>query len=748
MRSSALAVLAIILAACDGSNPVAPKSSRGLAGGPLRSASVVPAVDVYVSAHQDDWLLFIGDHFATSVKGTAGKVVVIYTTAGDGNRGSAYWAAREAASKAAVDTIAGTGAWTCAAQTVNAHPIQRCVKGKVISYYMRMPDGNLGGDGFGHGSLKLLQGGQPTAAINGSTTYASWSDFTTTLRTIIANEAGANTSPYVQVNAPEYDRTLNPGDHDDHWRTGDATRDAAAGRSWDLGWYVGYNTSNKTVNVSGAALNNKKAEFWQYSESMGEANYGSPWGEAQYQGWLQRTYVRYVNYIPPTPPVAPSNLAVASHTFSNVTLTWTDNSADESLFRLQRAPDASGVPGTWADVASTAPNAVSYVDATILPATAYWYRVRSESNGGVSAYTTAVAVTTDPPPPPPATPTNLQATGVSGSRIDLTWSDVATNEASYELERAPDAGGAPGTYALIATLAPNTTAYNNLGLQPNTQYWYRLRAVNPGGPSAYVTASASTSSAFDVDVYVAAYEDDWQLFMGDRVNASLQTAQRVVLIYTTAGDQGQNSLYWTTREKSSRAGVDTLIGAGAWTCATQTVAGRPIQRCEKGKVVAYYMRMPDGLWGDGFGHGSLTNLKSFGTATAAIDNSTTYATWSAFTSTLQAIITTETGGQPGPFAEINSPDYDPATNVNDMPDRYLTGQAVQAASQGQRWDLAWYVGKNSQNMAVNVSGAPYNKKVEAYRATDQVMINGQYGTGWFEVQGWLPRTYYRFVPGQ
>jgi hypothetical protein len=354
---------------------------------------------------------------------------------------------------------------------------------------------------------------------------------------------------------------------------------------------------------------------------------------------------------------------------------------------------------------------------------------------------------TDPPPPPPASPTNLQATAASGSRIDLTWSDVATNEASYELQRAPDAGGVPGTYAPLATLAANTTGYIDLGLQPNTPYWYRVRAVNAGGPSAFATVSASTSSAYQVDVYVQAYEDDWQLFMGDRVATSLQTAQRVVLVYVTAGDQGGNSTFWTTRERSARASVDTLIGAGAWTCATSTIAVRPIQRCEKGNVTAYYMRMPDGMWGDGFGHGSLTLLKN-GQATAALDGSTTYASWSAFTTTLQTIIRTETGGQAGPFASINSPDYDQVSNPSDMPDRYLTGQAVQAASQGQRWDLRWYVGKNSQNLPVNVSGTPYNTKVQAYRAADNVMINGQYGTGWFEVQGWLPRTYYRFVAGQ
>ncbi len=466
----------------------------------LRDQNITPLVDVYVSPHEDDWQLFIGDRFAASARGTTQKVVLIYTSAGDGGRGSAYWNTREAASKASVDTIIGTASWTCAPQTVNAHPIRRCVKGKVISYYLRMPDGNLSGDGFGFGSLELLQTGQPTSAIDGSTTYASWSDFTTTLRTIIAGEVGATTSPYVQVNAPEYDRAINLDDHPDHLATGDAVRAAGQGQPWDQGWWVGYNTQNLPVNVSGAPLDFKDAEFLQYANVMGDAGYGSPWNEPSYQAWLKRTYVRYVNYVPPTPPVAPSNLVATVPAYS-VTLTWNDNSADETLFRVQRALDVSGAPDTWVDVVATAPNTVSYVDASVSASTTYWYRVRAESNGGLSAYTTAVSVTTPPPPPPPSAPADLQAAAVSPSQVGLSWTDVAT-ETSYELERAPDVSGAPGAFAPLVTLSANTTGFSDTGLQPSTPYWYRLRSVNPGGASAWVTTSATTPAEVSL---VAAY---------------------------------------------------------------------------------------------------------------------------------------------------------------------------------------------------------------------------------------------------
>lgn len=743
-RSSAFAALAALtLVACDAKDPLAPGGLRA-PGTVARAQNVVPNVAVYVSAHQDDWQLFVGDQFAAHAQGTTQKVVAIYTTAGDGNRGTAYWNTRETASRRSVDTLIGPGAWSCGTQTVNAHPIHRCVKGKVVSYYMRLPDGNLHGDGYGAGSLKLLQGGRATAAINGSTTYTSWADFTGTLRAIIAAEAGGNTSPLLHVNVHEHDRAINVGDHDDHLRTGDAVRDAAQGQPWDVGYFIGYQTRYMPENVTGTPWSLKRAEFWQYTETMANAGYGTLWWEPEYQAWLRRTYVRYVNYVPPAPPAAPSNLA-ASATYSRVTLTWSDNSSDEGLFRLQRAPDVAGAPGAWADAATPAANSTSFIDATVAPSTSYWYRLRAESNGGTSAYTAAAAVTTGPLPPPPATPGNLQGTGVSGSRIDITWTDVA-NETSYELQRAPDVNGAAGTYAAVATLAADATSYMDLGLQPNTRYWYRLRALGDGGISAYATVSASTSASFQTDVWVVAAQDDWQLFMGDRTNASLQSAQRVVFIYTTAGDQNQNMTYWLTREAAARASVDTLIGAGAWSCAPRAVGTRSIQRCEKGKVIAYYMRMPDGFWGDGFGtNGSMNNLKFYGQATTTRDGSTTYTSWADFTGTLRSIIVTETGGQSAPYVQVHSPDHSTTANPNDMPDRYRTGEAVLAASQGLRWDSWWYVGKNSQNMTANVTGAAYDVKVRAYRAGDNVMFRGGYGSGWWEVQGWLPRTYYRFV---
>src|SRR4051812_20870595 len=54
-----------------------------------------------------------------------------------------------------------------------------------------------------------------------------------------------------------------------------------------------------------------------------------------------------------------------------------------------------------------------------------------------------------------------------------------------------------------------------------------------------------------VKVYLSAHQDDWQLYMGDRVGSGLQTVPNVVFIYTTAGDGGEDATFWLPREQAA-----------------------------------------------------------------------------------------------------------------------------------------------------------------------------------------------------
>ena len=89
----------------------------------------------------------------------------------------------------------------------------------------------------------------------------------------------------------------------------------------------------------------------------------------------------------------------------------------------------------------------------------------------------------------PAAPSGLTATAVSSSQINLAWTDTSANEDGFKIERSNNGS----SWSQIATVGPNTTTYSSTGLSANKTYYYRVRAYNMLGNSAYsANASAKT----------------------------------------------------------------------------------------------------------------------------------------------------------------------------------------------------------------------------------------------------------------
>src|SRR5437867_5090596 len=85
-------------------------------------------------------------------------------------------------------------------------------------------------------------------------------------------------------------------------------------------------------------------------------------------------------------------------------------------------------------------------------------------------------------PPIPTAPSGLTATATSSSTIDLGWVDNANNEIEQVLERSV---GSNSNYVLLDNVDPNVTAFTDTQLIDGTKYYYRVRAFNTGGFSAY-----------------------------------------------------------------------------------------------------------------------------------------------------------------------------------------------------------------------------------------------------------------------
>jgi alpha-tubulin suppressor-like RCC1 family protein len=80
---------------------------------------------------------------------------------------------------------------------------------------------------------------------------------------------------------------------------------------------------------------------------------------------------------------------------------------------------------------------------------------------------------------PPA-PTNLTASAETPTQIGLNWQ--SPSGVTIKVERKTGAGG---SYSQIASVTTNTGVYNDSGLSPGTQYYYRIRANNFAGDSDY-----------------------------------------------------------------------------------------------------------------------------------------------------------------------------------------------------------------------------------------------------------------------
>lgn len=88
----------------------------------------------------------------------------------------------------------------------------------------------------------------------------------------------------------------------------------------------------------------------------------------------------------------------------------------------------------------------------------------------------------------PAYPNNLTAVGVSKTTLEISWTDRSNNEEKFELYRSSNTNS---DYFLYKTLPANTTSFADTGLFANAIYYYKVRAVNSGGNSAYTNEDSA-----------------------------------------------------------------------------------------------------------------------------------------------------------------------------------------------------------------------------------------------------------------
>jgi hypothetical protein len=187
-----------------------------------------------------------------------------------------------------------------------------------------------------------------------------------------------------------------------------------------------------------------------------------------------------------SPPIAPSGLSASAISQTRIDLSWTDNSSDETGFKIERSPN--GTSG-WTQIDTVGAGVTSYSDNSLGCSTPYYYRVRAYSAYGDSGFSNIDSATTDACSGPTA-PSDLTVTGASSDRIDLGWTDNSSDEDGFKIWRSPN--GATG-WTQVGTVGADVTTFSDTTVVAGSTYYYRVNAYNAAGDSAYSNTVSATA---------------------------------------------------------------------------------------------------------------------------------------------------------------------------------------------------------------------------------------------------------------
>jgi uncharacterized protein (TIGR02145 family) len=200
-------------------------------------------------------------------------------------------------------------------------------------------------------------------------------------------------------------------------------------------------------------------------------------------------------------PVPPSNLTGVVFSTSQINLSWTDNSTNETGFKVDRKTGT----GNYAVVGSVGADITAFNDVGLTPNTAYTYRVYAFNVAGNSpTYSNEITITTTTQQTVPTltstTATNIISTGATsgGNIVSDGGAAISTRGVVWSTSQNP-------TIALTTKTTDGsgigTFTSNLLGLNPNTQYYVRSYATNSLGTAYGNEISFTTTNVNYASMY-------------------------------------------------------------------------------------------------------------------------------------------------------------------------------------------------------------------------------------------------------
>jgi hypothetical protein len=265
----------------------------------LFTAQAQQPIGFSVQADADDWQLYMSSKIMQDMNAGA-KMVFITITAGDEGKGNTifngstmpYYKARELGSvysaKFATDiTSVFRGLALPPAQetsVINGHTIAKYIYRNTVSYFLRLPDGGVNGDGYtgtGFKSLKKLKNGTIASltSVDGANTYNGWNDLNATILAII--NAEKSTTNYGWLHTGSLDITYNPNDNSDHIYSSIAAHEATE-TSNRIGYidYVNDYSSNLAANLSTSKFQDATGVFAMSVLALNQNKYISKFSTA------------------------------------------------------------------------------------------------------------------------------------------------------------------------------------------------------------------------------------------------------------------------------------------------------------------------------------------------------------------------------------------------------------------------------------------------------------------------------------
>jgi hypothetical protein len=167
------------------------------------------------------------------------------------------------------------------------------------------------------------------------------------------------------------------------------------------------------------------------------------------------------------PPTAPNLLSAVEVTYNTVRLTWNDRSSDEEGFEIEMQTSIE-----WELVGSVAPGVVGFTVEDLTPNTLYHFRVFAYNNAGRSEASNDAEATTEAFDPPNA-PTNVTASPLAPTVVQVHWADTSPQPVEFVIDRRSVATD----WTRVGIVGDNIVEYNDSTCTAATTYYYRVGAT-------------------------------------------------------------------------------------------------------------------------------------------------------------------------------------------------------------------------------------------------------------------------------